>query len=75
MMYDRAQTDNAKREMYGTTMICQLEGTLSPGELVDPVHDEDRRAALGLIPLTTYLRMAAVLAPDFCKVTSCSSGK
>ena len=56
MMYDRAQTDQGKPEMYGMNLICQPDGTLSPGRIIDPAQVEQKRAAIGLIPLKTYIR-------------------
>jgi hypothetical protein len=70
MMYDRAQTDEGKPEMYGMNLICEPDGTFSPGTLVDPEHVEDRRAAIGLMPLAIYIRIATVIMPNFCKVVS-----
>lgn len=71
MMYDRSQTDQGKPEVYGVNLVCQPNGTLAPGSLVDPEHVEDRRAAIGLMPLTTYVHMAALIAPPkFCALTS-----
>jgi hypothetical protein len=68
MMYDRAQTDQGKSEMYGVNLICQPDGKLAPGPIVDPEQVEQRRAAIGLIPLKTYIRLGNVFAgPEFCK--------
>jgi hypothetical protein len=70
MMYDRAQTDEGRPETYGVNLICEPDGTFAPGSLIDPAHVEDRRAAIGLMPLATYVRMAAALMPpDLCKAT------
>jgi hypothetical protein len=74
MMYDRAQTDQGKPEMYGVNLICQPDGKLSTGRIVDPDQAEQRRAAIGLIPLKTYIRLGNTFAgPEFCKAASRST--
>jgi hypothetical protein len=76
MMYDRAQAYQGKSEMYGVNLICQADGTLAPGPLTDPKRVDERRATIGLMPLKTYLRLAAIVTPpDFCKRASGSSEK
>ena len=71
MMFDRTQTYRGKPEMYGVNLICQANGIVSPGPLVDPEHVDERRAAIGLMPLKTYLHLAAIVTPpDFCKKAS-----
>lgn len=65
MVFDRAQTDAGKKQMYGGNLICDSE---HPKLHTAPVEDEQnvnqRRAAIGLVRLAIYVQLVVAMTPN-----------
>jgi hypothetical protein len=70
MVFDRSQTDEGKKQVYGENLTCDSE---HPKLHIGPIEDEDnvnkRRAAIGLMRLGLYVRLVVEMSPNVCPVT------
>ena len=57
LLTDRVAVANHQPQTYGTQLLCR-NNELSPGEIVDPAHLDERRAEVGLPRLRRELRDA-----------------
>jgi hypothetical protein len=66
-VYDRAQTDAGKKQMYGQNLICDAaHPKLHTGPIGDEEHVNQRRAAIGLMRLELYSQLVVAMSPDVC---------
>jgi hypothetical protein len=66
-VYDRAQTDAGKKQMYGQNLTCDAEHPkLHTGPIEDEAHVNQRRAAIGLMRLELYTQLVVAMSPDVC---------
>ena len=52
---DRVALRQGRKQVYGSQVYCDDDGC-KVGRLVDPLHVDDRRKAVGLGPLADYVR-------------------
>jgi hypothetical protein len=55
--YDRSQNDQGKPQMYGENFVCGPDGQFVPLPIADAEHVDERRAEVGLEPLSTHTKM------------------
>ena len=55
--YDRSQSDEGKPQMYGENFVCGPDGQFVPLPIADAEHVDERRAEVGLEPLSTHTKM------------------
>jgi hypothetical protein len=67
--YDRSQSDQGKPQMYGENFVCGPDGKLVPAPIADGEHVDQRRAEVGLEPLSTHMKMIrhVYAGADICK--------
>jgi len=66
-VYDRAQTDAGRKQMYGQNLICDAEHPkLHTGPIEDEAHVNQRRAEIGLMRLELYSQFVVAISPDVC---------
>ena len=66
MVYDRAQRDRGKKQLYGEQLECQEGKTLSEAPIEEEATVNMRRAGLGLIRVQIYARLVKLRSPDLC---------
>jgi len=57
MLEDRVNIRNNKPQLYGTQFHFDDKGIVTPDPIADPEHVDQRRRAVGLIPLAEYLNL------------------
>jgi hypothetical protein len=68
MVFDRAQTDAGKKQVYGENLTCDKEHPdLHIGHIEDEDHVNQRRAAIGLMRLALYAELVVRMAPNVCQ--------
>lgn len=55
---DRIRTGEGRPQLYGTQLRGGPSGELAPSAIEDPEHVDERRAAVGLGPLSEYVALA-----------------
>lgn len=56
LLYDRVALHDGRSQRYGTQGFCGADGRYAvPPDLEDPEHLEDRRSAVGMTSMATYL--------------------
>jgi hypothetical protein len=69
MVFDRSQTDEGKKQVYGENLTCDTE---HPKLHIGPIEDGDnvdkRRAAIGLMRLELYAWLVVEMNPNVCPV-------
>jgi len=66
MVYDRAQRDLGKDQVYGETLECRTGENLHEAPILDEAHVNQRRAELGLVRLELYAKLAIENSPQLC---------
>lgn len=66
LVYDRAQRDNAKKQLYGTQLECKPGETMHEAPIEDEDHVNQRRAELGLMRVELYASLIREMMPQFC---------
>ncbi len=67
VMYDRAQRDQGKEQLYGENMECQAGEKMHLSPTSDLEHVNERRAKIGLMRIELYMELAAEMMPaNFC---------
>jgi DNA-binding phage protein len=66
LVYDRAQRDDGKKQLYGTQLECKAGETMHEAPIEDKAHVDQRRAELGLMRVKLYARLTAEAMPQFC---------
>jgi hypothetical protein len=66
LVYDRAQRDLGKKQLYGTQFECQAGEKLHLAPTLDKTHVNERRARLGHMRVELYAQVLAETAPQFC---------
>ncbi len=67
MVFDRLQTDEGKKQVYGENLTCDLEHRkLHIGLIEDEDNVDKRRAAIGLMRLALYAQLVVGMTPNVC---------
>jgi hypothetical protein len=67
MMFDRMQMYDGKPQHYGSNFECAPDKRLVPTPIEQPGTLDERRAAIGLMPMRLYTRLLLAMYPkDFC---------
>lgn len=66
MVYDRAQRDLGKDQLYGETLECHTGESLHEAPILDEAHVNQRRAELGLVRLELYIKLVVENSPQLC---------
>lgn len=66
MVYDRAQRDLGKDQLYGETLECRTGESLHEAPILDEAHVNQRRAELSLVRLELYLKLVVENSPQLC---------
>jgi hypothetical protein len=66
MVYDRAQRDQGKNQLYGEQLECTSGKALQEAPTDDEANVNIRRAELGLMRVELYARLARLQAPAWC---------
>jgi hypothetical protein len=66
MVYDRAQRDQGRNQLYGQQLECGPGKTLDVAPIDDAPNVNVRRAELGLMRLELYERLVRRRSPDLC---------
>lgn len=74
LVYDRAQRDMGKKQLYGTQFECKQGEKLHPAPTEDEAHVNERRAQMGHMRVELYARLLAETTPQFCSPASTKAG-
>jgi hypothetical protein len=74
MVYDRAQRDLGKNQLYGEQFECAPGQPLRKAPIDDEAHVNRRRAELGLMRVEIYARLVRIGSPDMCAPIGSTSG-
>lgn len=66
MVYDRAQRDQGKNQLYGEQLECASGKALEEAPIDDEANVNSRRAELGLMRVELYARLARLQASAMC---------
>jgi hypothetical protein len=67
MMYDRAQRDEGRNQLYGANLECSdASPELHESPIDDEAHVNERRAGLGLTRMELYARLVIEMSPRMC---------
>jgi hypothetical protein len=67
MMYDRAQRDEGRNQLYGANLECNdASPELHESPIDDEAHVNERRAGLGLMRMELYARLVVEMSPQTC---------
>lgn len=74
LVYDRAQRDMGRKQLYGTQFECKQGEKLHPAPTEDETHVNERRARMGHMRVELYARLLAETTPQFCSPASTKAG-
>ncbi|MGE5205153.1 MAG: DUF6624 domain-containing protein [Chlamydiota bacterium] len=74
LVYDRAQRDMGRKQLYGTQFECKQGEKLHPAPTEDEAHVNQRRAQMGHMRVELYARLLAETTPQFCSPASTKAG-
>lgn len=73
MVYDRAQRDLGKNQLYGQQLECASGKAIELAPIDDADNVNMRRAQLGLMRLELYARLVRLNSPDLCGSSGATS--